>query len=155
MSLDRHIKNVFTVYKPKRGWKTIYWLVDVHGVIIPGSWHKENDFQFIDNWCPRVLRWISEQPDHRLILWTSSYKEELNKLGDWLFSRGITVDYINCNPEEKNTVYADFSFKPYFNILLDDKAGFDPKIDWQIIHNTLIELGLLQTEPPITVRQNI
>lgn len=146
MSLEKHIENVFTVLKPKRGWKTIYWLVDVHGCIIPGSWHKTNDFQFIDEWCPLVLRWISDNPDQKLILWTSSYATEGAHIIEWLAKQGIHVDYYNRNPEEANTEYADFTHKPYFNILIDDKAGFDPETDWGVIRKTLIRLGLWQTD---------
>lgn len=146
MSLTKHIENVFKVYKPKRGWNTIYWLVDVHGCIIPGSWHKANDFRFINEWCPLVLRWISEQPDQRLILWTSSHTTEAASIIEWLAEVGIHVDYFNHNPEEKDTEYADFSRKPYFNILIDDKAGFDPHTDWQNIRAVLIELGLWKTD---------
>lgn len=133
MSLESHIKNVFQVYRPKRGWKTIYWMVDVHGVIIPGSWHRENDFQFISKIAPIVLKWISDREDQRLILWTSSYSKEVEKIRDWLFSQGIVVDYVNVNPVEKNTAYADFTYKPYFNILLDDKSGMMPEYDWILV----------------------
>ena len=141
MSLETHIKNVFTVLKPKRGWKTIYWMVDVHGVIIPGSWARSNDLQFVTWDCLGPLMWISGREDQRLILWTSSYYEELKKLGDWLFTFGIKVDYVNKNPEEENTQYANFSFKPYFNILIDDKAGFVPETDWKLVKQTLIDIG--------------
>lgn len=141
MSLEQHIKNVFQVYRPKRGWKTIYWLVDVHGVIIPGSWHRENDFQFISPIAPQVLRWISHRLDQKLILWTSSYNSEVDNIIKWLNEHFITVDFVNENPLEEHTKYADFSRKPYFNILLDDKAGMDPKTDWKIIQETLREIG--------------
>jgi hypothetical protein len=30
----------------------------------------------------------------------------------------------------KNSEFQDFVDKPYFNVLLDDKAGFDPDRDW-------------------------
>ena len=46
---------------------------------------------------------------------------------------GIKFDYINENPLEVNSELSDFSKKFYFNILLDDKAGFYPKEDWQIV----------------------
>jgi hypothetical protein len=65
---------------------------------------------------------------------------------DWLASHGIHVDHYNCNPDEKNTPYADFSLKPYFNILIDDKAGFDPNTDWDGIRKTLIRIGLWATD---------
>jgi len=41
----------------------------------------------------------------------------------------INFDFVNKNPSENNTSYADFSKKFYFNILLDDKAFFEPS-DW-------------------------
>ena len=49
----------------------------------------------------------------------------------------IKIDFFNNNPEAKNTEYGDFTVKPYYNILLDDKAGFDPEEDWRIIYNFL------------------
>lgn len=137
MSLASHITKVFHVYKPQRKWTTIYWMVDVHGVIIPGSWHRENTFVFMNTFAEAVLRWISKEPDQRLILWTSSYKSETDALREWLEKKEIHVDYINENPEEEHTTYADFSKKPYFNILLDDKAGFDPETDWEVIYQLL------------------
>ena len=30
----------------------------------------------------------------------------------------------------KNNEFQNFNDKPYFNVLLEDKAGFNPKIDW-------------------------
>ena len=54
-------------------------------------------------------------------------------------SRGIPrlqswedVKYFNENPEIPSTATGDFSMKPYFNVLLDDKAGHRPK-DWQVV----------------------
>jgi len=128
-----NIKRTFVELRPKRNWKTIYWLVDVHGVIIPGSWHKENDFHFIAPECEEVLKWISDREDQMLILWTSSYEKELMALYEWLKSKGIYVADFNMNPFEENTEYADFSKKPYFNILIDDKAGMTPECDWLLI----------------------
>ena len=139
MSLESHIRNVLTIYRPAKKWDCIYWMVDVHGVILPPSFHRKNEFRFLHPDAQKVLRWISEQPDHKLILWTSSYKEEIVELGDWLFQQGIVVDYVNCNPDEKNTEYADFSFKPYYNILLDDKSGMTPD-DWTTIGTTLEQI---------------
>lgn len=136
-----NIRRTFLELRPKRGWKTIYWLVDVHGVIIPGSWRRENDFQFISPDCVDVLRWISNRKDQRLILWSSSQNRELDNLCNWLCTFWINVDYTNFNPEEKNTEYADFSFKPYFNILIDDKAGFEPETDWAAVKQELIDIG--------------
>ncbi len=143
MSIEKHIENVFTVYKPKRKWDKIYWLVDVHGTIIPSTWNSNYcGYEFINDACKEVLRWISNTPDQNLILWTSSYPSEVALIIGWLENNGINVDYFNCNPAEKNTEYADFFHKPYFNILLDDKAGFDPETEWEMVKNTLKQLKL-------------
>lgn len=132
-----NIRRTFVELRPKRKWKVIYWLIDVHGVIIPGSFHKKNDFRFIAPECKEVLRWLSDREDQKLILWTSSYDSELMELTTWLGTQGIIIDSINQNVWEKNTEYADFTKKCYFNILLDDKSGLDPTIDWLLIAKEL------------------
>ena len=48
-------------------------------------------------------------------------------------------DLINNNPEFKKTDICDFTEKFYFDILLDDKAGFEGEKDWKDIYNFLIE----------------
>jgi len=136
-----NIRRTFVELRPKKKWKIIYWLIDVHGVIIPGSFHRKNDFQFISPDCVEVLRWISEREDQKLILWTSSYESELIELTNWLGTQGILIDCINQNIWEKNTEYADFSKKPYFNILVDDKSGFEPEKDWAAVKQELINIG--------------
>lgn len=144
-----NIRRTFVELRPKRNWKTIYWMVDVHGVIIPGSWKTkmvgdnlpENDFHFIAPECKEVLQWISKRDDQKLILWTSSYERELLNLYEWLKSHDIWVADFNMNPFEENTDYADFSKKPYFNILIDDKAGFEPEKDWAAVKQELIDIG--------------
>ena len=136
-----NIRRTFVELRPIRKWKTIYWLIDVHGVIIPGSWKSGNEFRFISNDAIEVLQWISDRKDQKMILWTSSYAHEVVQLFRWLSKYNILVDAWNNNPWEKNTEYADFREKPYFNILLDDKAGFSPETDWKLIKEELIDIG--------------
>lgn len=127
--------------KTTRNWDTLYVLLDVHGTIIPNSWHFKNDFRFISPDCQEVLQWFSNRKDFRLILWTSSHTDEIAKIIEWLEEQGIIIDFVNANPECENTDYADFRKKPYFNILIDDKSGFSPETDWAEIKCQLIELG--------------
>lgn len=140
MSLINHIKNVIEVLKPQKNWDTIYWMIDVHGVIIPASFHRKNEFRFLHPDAEQVLQILSARPDHKLILWTSSYKTEIDELKEWLYNFNIHIDWVNENPAEEHSSYADFSKKPYFNILLDDKASFDANCDWTIIKNYLMSI---------------
>ena len=47
---------------------------------------------------------------------------------------------MNENPECGNTSYADFTRKPYFNIMIDDKAFFQPRTDWVLTEIALEEI---------------
>lgn len=53
-----------------------------------------------------------------LILFTANEGEKLKRVTDDLDNRGIPYDYINENPIQKTR-------KPYYNILLDDRAGLE------------------------------
>lgn len=124
--------------KDERGWDCVYIMVDLHNVILPSNYHKGNDLQFISPFAEKCLQYLSKKDDVRLILWTSSYPDEVDNVLEWLEKADINFSYVNINPLEKSTEYADFSEKPYFNILLDDKAGFegnDWKEIWQWIQN--------------------
>lgn len=118
------------IKKHQRKWEFIYIMVDLHGVILPSNYHSKNDLTFISPYAQQCLRWLSDRKDVILILWSSSYMEEIQSVIEWLKKNDIIIDYINENPVEGNTVYANFSKKPYFSILLDDKAGFE-KSDWE------------------------
>lgn len=123
--------------KKERGWKTIYVLLDVHGTIIESSYHSGDNLQFIVPEIEDVLKWMSKREDFKIIIWTSSYPVEISRICNWLKEKRIQVDSVNSNPFERDTDYASFKSKPYFNILIDDKSGFDPNIDWLLIGREL------------------
>lgn len=117
--------------KEQRKWDYVYIMVDLHGVVLPSNYHSKNDLTFINPHAEKVLRYFSDADDIILIIWSSSHDTEISAVRLWLLRNGIGFSYVNENPLEKNTPYADFSKKPYFSIVLDDKAGFDPDEDWE------------------------
>jgi len=125
--------------KKEREWKKIYWCIDLHSTIITGTYKKDNAGARFAVDAIEVLRHLTDQEDQVLILWTSSYKTATKKIVDRLKKSGVRFDYFNENPECKNTELCDFSSKFYFNILLDDRAGFDMSEDWTKIKRFLIE----------------
>ena len=127
-----NIANAFKL-KAERGWHTLYVMIDAHGTIIK-PYHDKLAFY---EGAVEVLKWFSDRSDFKLILWTSSHPKEINELTDVLKEYGIKIDFVNENPLEKNSVLSNFDRKFYFNIILDDKAGFEPDTDWTTIKTEL------------------
>ena len=119
--------------KEERGWDRIYVAIDVHDTIWPGS-YKEGQGQVGEFYrkAKECLQFMSNQSDIILIGYTCSLPADIQKIKEKLANVSITFDYFNSNPEAKTTELACFDDKPYFNVLLDDKAGFTPS-DWDVI----------------------
>jgi hypothetical protein len=118
----------------ERGWDKMYWAIDLHETLIKPSYKADRAMDAeLYPYVPELLSELMSYPENHVILWSSlkiegptgmiAHKKSLFSMEKW-----VRVHY-NENPLEKNTEYADFSSKFYFNVLLDDKAGFDPKVD--------------------------
>ena len=122
--------------KAERNWHTIYFAVDLHGTIIrPG--HERIEF-YPD--AVSVVKWINKRTDCKIILWTSSHKEEIHSFLHECLKNDIRIDFVIENPLEGDSKRACFAKKFYFNILLDDKSGFCGEKDWTRIKQCLIDL---------------
>jgi hypothetical protein len=135
-----NIERAFKQAKEKK-YPFVFWLVDLHDVIIEGKYNRMNEGREFFPDAALVLRWITRRKDQRLILWSSSHKDALDDIVKWLRLNHIEVDYVNENPEVANSNLCDFSKKPYFQILLDDKAGFEGATDWTLIKEELKRIG--------------
>lgn len=123
--------------KAVRGWNTLYVLIDAHGTLIkPG--HDRVEFY---PHAVEVMKWFNSRNDFKVILWTSSHQEEVTEILRASAKEGFFFDYINSNPAESNSTRANFDKKFYFNILIEDKAGFEPETDWELVKNELIRIG--------------
>ncbi len=137
-----NIKRTFSD-KQTKGWPEIYVLVDLHGTIIPGGKDPtdKNDYLEFYPVAQEVMQWFSNRKDIFLIMWTSTPPARQGAVHEWLDANGIKVDFWNTNPHAKDTPRSCFAKKPYFNILLDDRAGLEPLTDWQAIKDELIAIG--------------
>lgn len=138
-------KAIETAFKKKliRGWEKhprLFVAVDLHDVIIPGTYTLNNEGRNFYPFGKEVLQWFSNRKDMCLILFTSSHKKQIDDILVWLKDNGINFDYVNENPECKNNELCDFTGKIYFDVLFEDKAGFESS-DWLEMKNTLIKLG--------------
>jgi hypothetical protein len=116
----------------ERKWSTIYWAIDLHGTCLKSN-YKSTDFEFVNQECIDALRFISSLPETSIIIWSSCYDRDLDKVWAMFKDHGINPQYFNENTAVENTATGDFERKFYFSVLLDDKAGFDPDVDWKIV----------------------
>jgi hypothetical protein len=137
-----NIKNTFDLKRAK-GWPEVYFCIDLHGTIIPSgkTSNDKTDALSFYPYAKEVLQRLSQRKDIIMILWTSTPVTRLASVWQFLNDNGIYFEYFNGNPHAKDTPRSDFSKKFYFNVLLDDRAGFEPDTDWGLIKEELIKIG--------------
>lgn len=121
-----------------KGWDYTYWFFDLHGTILVPSY--SNSGVICTEYYPlakEVLQVISKMSTVKLIMYTCSYPEQQEQYKAFFKKDGINFDFINSNPEVKNTGHGYYESKPYMNVLFEDKAGFNPKEDWKHIKEFL------------------
>lgn len=137
-----NIFNIANAYarKEEMNWDKIFWAVDLHGTIIRPNYQNSSTFDFYP--CAKeVLLVLSKSKEDSLILYTCSHIPEMLKVLDHFRHIGIIFDYANENLDADNTEYGNYEIKPYFNVLLEDKAGFNGETDWFLVKNELIKLN--------------
>ena len=137
------IKTVIKIYQKKesRGYKKLYWAIDLHNTILKFNYKKDMAMDFYP-YALGVLKLLSEDKESVLILYTATIHYQIKALLDTLEEKGIVFKYINENPEVGNSELADYSEKFCYNILLDDRAGFRPEYEWKDIYeylNTILD----------------
>ncbi len=138
-----NIKKTFEMKAANR-WPEVYFCIDLHGTIIPSgkSSNDKTDHLELYPHAKEVLQWMTNRLDIIMILWTATPKERILPVLNWFENEhDITFTYVNENPHAKSTPRSDFDRKFYFSVLLDDRSGFEPEIDWLAIKNELIAIG--------------
>ena len=136
-----NIQNAFTTARA-RGWDKTYWAIDIHGTILKPDYKKDSAKEFYPL-AEEVLQMLSNRPDVCLILYTCSYPDEVNIYLDFFKEHNINFEYVNENPEASNNKHGYFQDKLYFNVLLEDKAGFVGDEDWILVKQEVESIPLL------------
>jgi len=131
------IERAFNLMKDRQ-WDCIFFAIDLHDTMIRGTYSKDEVFETYPH-CIDTLRMLTQTKTVKLILFTSSFQDYVDVFYKWAERHGIKFDYFNENPECDNTNSGDFSRKFYYNVMLDDKAGFDPMADWSIVRDTVMQ----------------
>ena len=123
MGLIRQFIKSFELYP------TIYVTVDIHGTILIPSWSKTETYKYYP-FAKKVMQMMSKRDNIKLIMWSCSHLEALNKYNNKFKEDGILFDFVNTNTDCKNSELCCFDMKHYTDVGFDDKFGFNPYIDW-------------------------
>jgi hypothetical protein len=134
------IENALEQKKVKK-WDRLYWAIDLHDTVLSGTYNKFNVGAKLYPCAKEVLDFLYTHPEHQTILWTSSHDDAISDITSRF---DLKFNYVNMNPECPSTELCNFHTKLYFNILLDDKAGFDGNTGWETIKQTLIKNNIWQ-----------
>jgi len=137
-SYTKYIHKMFNI-SFKKEWFETYWAFDLHGTIMKPSYDLNDKSVEFYPYAKEVLQILTNRDDVKLIMWTSSYENEIEHYNTILYDNGIIFDKVNENPNisSNNGNFGFYEKKFYFNILFDDKATFDPETDWEPIFNLL------------------
>jgi hypothetical protein len=134
--ITRAIENCLRNAK-ERGWEKTYWAFDIHGTILKPNYKRDEISREFYPHAIEVLQLLSKRTDIVKILYTCSYPHEIEQYIEYFAEYGIHFDHINKNPEVADGGYGYYNDKFYFNVLMDDKAGFDGETDWVEIKGLL------------------
>lgn len=120
-----------------RGWNNVTIAVDIHDCILEANYKAGNIPKKFLGTAKEVLQRLSLRKDVTLILYTCSYPNEIQEYLEFFKENGISFKYVNENPDCANTAFGNFEKKFYYNILIEDKAGFLWSRDWNEINEIL------------------
>lgn len=132
MALETAIRNSLKKFHDRK-FDCFYIAVDAHETFIRPTYDSDAPFEFINDDAKTALQFLSNIDEVCLILWTSMWDDDVELLEEWLATHNIYFSEFNQNQYEDSTAYANFDSKFYFSLLLDDKAGFDPSVDWKTV----------------------
>ena len=135
MNIVRSFETAFKRMKEK-GWDKIYILVDIHDTVFEATYSKDEYYRWFP-YAKEALHLMSINPRISLILWSSSYTDAIEKYINTFEKSKIHFDMVNVDKETEDNELSCFAQKTYFNVGIDDKFGFDARVDWEMIYHYL------------------
>ena len=127
----------FEAMERHKTWDFTYWAFDLHQTIIIPNYEYGNIPKEFYPYAKEVLQMLSKRDDIVMYMYTCSHPHEQEEYVKYFEEMGIDFKWVNKNPEVKTDKqgYGYYEDKPYFNVLFEDKAGFDPYEDWEDIRD--------------------
>jgi hypothetical protein len=116
-------------------WGFTYWAFDLHGTVIKPNYETGKIPREFYPHAKEVLQMLNKRDDIVMYMYTCSHPHEQKQYIEYFEEHGITFKWVNENPDIQNSGYGYYEDKPYFNVLFEDKAGFDPMEDWEDIRD--------------------
>lgn len=120
-----------------KGWNCIYFAIDVHDTIYESNYSNVDHQRKWFRGAKEALQILTKRKDCKLILNTCTHPKFIQMMVDFFEENDIHFDYINSNPGVPSNDLSDFSSKFYFDVFLDDKAGFHGPTDWSLVLQSL------------------
>ena len=136
MDIRKAFDNALKRMKEK-SWEEIYILVDIHDTILKACYYDSENYEYFP-YAKECLQLMSNNQKLKLILWSSTYPDVLEKYRKFFASDGIIFDMVNINDRVENTELSCIVDKTYFNVGIDDKFGFEPETDWKLLFDFLM-----------------
>lgn len=139
------IKEMF-VHAEKKQWNKVYFNIDLHGTVSKPDYRRDTKCIDYYPYAKETLQLLTQREDISLILWSSSYPDELEIYEKQFKQDNIKFDFVGENPDvstEKGS-FGYYKNKHYFNALFEDKAGLNAERDWKFLY----EFFLNQTYRP-------
>lgn len=127
----------------RKQWDKTYWAFDIHGTILKPTFQTGVASTEFYPFAQEVLQALSKRNDIVRILYTCSYPDEIKTYIQFFDEQSIRFQYVNENPEIAAGAYGHYERKFYFNVLFEDKAGFDPMTDWKSVLDLLKEYRII------------
>lgn len=130
----------------ERNFSKLYFYFDIHKTILLPDYNNST-CEFYP-YAKETLQLLSKliivnDPELVLGLYTCSYPEEIERYQKIFKDNEINFQYVNENPEVKNTKYGCFEQgKFYFNLLVEDKSGFKAQFEWKEVYQYFLEKQL-------------
>jgi hypothetical protein len=115
----------------EKKWEYVFFYFDLHHTVLLPDYNNTTCEFYPD--AKEVLQYYSKRGDILMALYTCSYPKEVERYLNFFMKNDIIFKYVNTNPEVPNTAYGCYEHKPYFNVLFEDKAGFDAVTDWKAL----------------------
>ncbi len=132
MSVLKAIKKFYDD-KEKRGWDKGYFFFDLHGTVLKPNYTYGNTPTEFYKYSIETLQYLTKLPEVEMVIYTCSHPHEIAEYVELFKKNDIQFKYINENPEVETQLngYGCYDKKPYMNVLFEDKAGFDPEVEWK------------------------